>query len=131
MFIYRLNHPVIFEKMAKHRGCIKLMCAAGFRLQCLPPDAPPLSPSGSGDSGAANIYAAKAVPQVPPTNTMSDEPDLPLDQCEDPEVATFLQAASDVRLIPSLYLKEPSVEDTTGWVAWFDSISSIRNLCSQ
>jgi hypothetical protein len=141
--LLRLQHPIVYEKLSRGAGSLELLCAAGFTLRCdMPPPTP--SPATSEDKskdkdknkkaesdkstgGGGGAASSESKPKESVLGVDAAAGPLPADA----NTAVLFRMAHQLGLVPVAFMREPQVEDTTQWIAWFDALGEVKQACIQ
>jgi hypothetical protein len=137
--LLRLQHPIVYEKLSRGAGSLELLCAAGFTLRCdVPPPTPTHTPSEDKNKDKKKKTEAEAektlgvggmAAEPRPTEAVLgvdvDAGPLPADA----NTAVLFRMAHQLGLVPVAFMREPPVEDTTQWIAWFDALGEVKQAC--
>jgi len=108
----RLQHPIVYQKFVCHMPALELLHSAGFTIRCDVPADLPQAPK----AGDEPVYMIGVHSQAGP---------LPTNE----HVSTLFRLAHELNLTVVAFLKEPSVEDVSTWMVWFDTLTAVKNAC--
>jgi hypothetical protein len=136
--LLRLQHPIVYEKLSRGAGSLELLCAAGFTLRCDVPPPTPTTPTPSEDKSKDKSKKTEAEKSAGGVG-MSSEPKpaevvLGVDADAGPlpadaNTCILFQMAHQLGLVPVAFMREPPVEDTSQWIAWFDALGEVKQVC--
>ena len=126
----RLQHPVVYALLSQIHGGVSLLTSCGFIVKCERSDeeaaereaqavlsaAAGASSDVDGKSSGDNVLGVDASTGVLPADT---------------QVLQLLVCAQQLDLPVNAVLLEPSVEDTSKWVEWFDVLTALREACNK
>lgn len=115
--LLRLQHPIVYQKFVCHLPALELLHAAGFAIRC-DERGPPVEPLQTHNVGDEPVYVLGVHPEAGP---------LPANA----NVSRLFQLAHEFDLTVVAFLKEPSVEDITNWMTWFDALTAVKNACEE
>jgi len=114
--LLRLQHPIVYQKLVCHLPALELLHSAGFAIRCDEKGPADLLPTPKAGEEAEAVYVLGVHPEAGPLPTNG-------------HVSSLFRLAHELNLTVVAFLKEPSVEDISTWVAWFDTLTAVKNAC--
>ena len=116
----RVQHPIVYTKLVQPIGGLLLLSSCGFKIICEVEDKTDdittvVKEAAASDGADEVVLGVHAVAGTLPADTST---------------SSLLNAAHTLSLPVNAVLIEPNVEDTMKWVAWFDTLTAVRDVLS-